>query len=102
MRFYTVEEYTKINNGNDSEHTAWTFKDEESARAFFEYTKKELPAAFAREVRTAAVGTSKGKSFIVDLSIIEADTEEDARAGMYDYVDTIDSAEYTYSDYINN
>lgn len=100
MRFYTVEEYTKINNGNDSEHTAWTFDNKESAKAFFEHTKKELPAAFAREVRTATVGTSKGKSFLVDLSVIEADTKEDAQSGMYDYVDTIDSAEYTYSDYL--
>lgn len=102
MKLYSVEEYTKINDNNDSEHNVWIFDNEESARAFFEYTKKELPSSFAREVRTAAVGTSKGKSFIVDLSVIEADTEEDARAGMYDYVDTIDSAEYTYSDYLNN
>ena len=101
MKFYIVEEYT-TNNGSESERTAWTFDNEESAKAFFEYAKKELPAAFAREVRTATVGTSKGKSFIVDLSAIEADTEEDARAGMYDYVETLDSAEYTYSDYMNN
>lgn len=101
MKLYIVEEYT-INHGNKSERTAWTFDNEESAKAFFEYTKKELPAAFAREVRTATVGTSKKKTFIVDLSAIEADTEEDARTGMYEYVDTLDSAEYTYSDYLNN
>lgn len=101
MRFYIVEEYT-TNHGSESERTAWTFDNEESAKAFFEYTKKELPAAFAREVRTATVGTSKKKTFIVDLSAIEADTEEDARTGMYEYVDTLDSAEYTYSDYLNN
>lgn len=101
MRFYIVEEYT-INHGNESERTAWTFDNEESAKAFFEYTKKELPAAFAREVRTATVGTSKKKAFVVDLSVIEADNEEDTRTGMYEYVDTLDSAEYTYSDYLNN
>lgn len=99
MLFYVVEEYT-VNHGNESERTAWTFDNEENAKAFFEHTKKELPTAFAREVRTATVGTSKGKSFLVDLSAIEADTEEDARAGMYDYVETIESAEYTYSDYM--
>lgn len=98
---YIVEEYT-VNHGSESERTAWIFASEENAKAFFEYTKKELPAAFAREVRTAAVGTSKGKSFIVDLSIIEADTEEDARTGIYEYVETLDSVEYTYSDYLNN
>lgn len=101
MKLYIVEEYT-INHGNESERTAWTFNNEESTKAFFEYTKKELPAAFAREVRTATVGTSKKKTFIVDLSAIEADTKEDARIGMYEYVDTLDSAEYTYSDYLNN
>ena len=101
MKFYIVEEYT-INHGSESERTAWTFDNEESAKAFFEYTKKELPAAFAREVRTATVGTSKKKTFIVDLSVIEADTEEDARTGMYEYVETLDSSEYTYSDYLNN
>lgn len=99
MQFYVVEEYT-VNHGSESERTAWTFKDEESARAFFDYTKKALPSAFAREVRTAAVGTSKGKSFLIDLSTIEADTEEDAQSGMYDYVVTLDSTEYTYSDYL--
>ena len=99
MKFYIVEEYT-INNSNESERTAWTFDNEESAKAFFEYTKKELPAAFAREVRTATVGTSKKKTFIVDLSAIEADTKEDAQSGIYDYVGTLDSAEYTYSDYL--
>ena len=101
MRFYIVEEYT-TNHGSESERTAWTFDNEESAKAFFEYTKKELPAAFAREVRTATVGTSKEKVFIVYLSAIEADTKEDAQSGMYDYVGTLDSTEYTYSDYLNN
>ena len=101
MKFYIVEEYT-INHDSESERAAWTFDNEESAKAFFEYTKKELPAAFAREVRTATVGTSKKKTFIVDLSVIEADNEEDARTGMYEYVETLDSAEYTYSDYLNN
>ena len=90
MKFYVVEEY--IVNHGVAERTVRTFDNEESAKAFFEYAKKELPAAFAREVRTATVGTSKGTTFIVDLSAIEADTKEDAQSGMYNYVDMIESA----------
>lgn len=99
MQLYIVEEYT-VNYGNESERTAWTFVSEENAKAFFEYAKKELPTSFAREVRTAATGTKKNTSFIVGLSAIEADTEEDSRTGIYEYVETLDSVEYTYSDYL--